>query len=92
MGITVPVCAGIMPIISARQIGTGVTLSGSCVPRELEAMIARYGGNKEDMRKAGIDYAVRQILDLKKHGVDGIHIYTMNWPRTTAEIAVQIQG
>lgn len=89
-GITVPVCAGIMPITSAKQIGTSVTLSGSSVPKELADLIANYGENPEDMRKAGIDYAVRQILDLKKHGVDGIHIYTMNRPKMTAEIVSQI--
>ncbi|MCM1175216.1 MAG: methylenetetrahydrofolate reductase [NAD(P)H] [Blautia sp.] len=89
-GITVPICAGIMPIISAKQIGTSVTLSGSSVPKELADMIASYGDNKEDMRKAGIDYAVRQIRDLKEHGVDGIHLYTMNWPKTTGEIVAQI--
>ena len=42
------------------------------------------------MHKAGVDYAVRQILDLKERGVDGIHIYTMNRPKTTAEIVAQI--
>ncbi len=89
-GITVPICAGIMPVISAKQIGTSVTLSGSSVPKELSDLIANYGENKEDMRKAGIDYAVRQIRDLKEHGVDGIHLYTMNWPKTTAEIVSQI--
>lgn len=91
IGITVPVCAAVMPVISARQLGTSVNLSGSSVPKELEDMIAKYGGNKEDMHKAGVDYAVRQILDLQAHGVDGIHIYTMNWPKTTAEIAAQIR-
>lgn len=91
IGITVPICAGIMPITSAKQIGTSVNLSGSSVPKELEKMIATYGDNKEDMRKAGVDYAVRQILDLKEHGVDGIHLYTMNRPKTTTEIVAQIQ-
>ncbi|MCM1388696.1 MAG: methylenetetrahydrofolate reductase [NAD(P)H] [Bacillus sp. (in: Bacteria)] len=89
-GINVPICAGIMPVISAKQIGTSVTLSGSSVPKALSDMIANHGESKEDMRKAGIDYAVRQILDLKAHGVNGIHIYTMNWPKTTAEIVAQI--
>ena len=92
MGITVPICAGIMPITSAKQIGTSVNLSGSSVPKELENIIATYGDDKEDMRKAGVDYAVRQILDLKEHGVDGIHLYTMNRPKTTTEIVAQIQG
>ena len=62
-GITLPVCAGIMPITSAKQLGTTVTLSGSSVPKELADIIATYGENPEDMKKAGIDYAIRQILD-----------------------------
>ena len=90
MGITVPVHAGIMPITAAKQLGTSVSLSGSTVPKELADLIATYGENKEDMRKAGIDYAVRQILDLKQHGVDGIHIYSMNKLKTTIEICAQI--
>lgn len=90
IGITVPICAGIMPITSAKQIGTSVSLSGSSVPKELSDIIANYGEKPEEMRKAGIDYAIRQILELKEHGVDGIHIYTMNRPKTVAEIVAKI--
>lgn len=90
MGITVPVHAGIMPITTAKQLGTTVSLSGSSVPKELADLIATYGDSKEDMRKAGIDYAVRQILDLEEKGVDGIHIYSMNKLKTTREICSQI--
>lgn len=86
MNINVPIHAGIMPITTARQLGTTVSLSGSSVPKALADLIATYGENKEDMRKAGIDYAVRQIRDLKEHGVDGIHIYSMNKLKTTTEI------
>ncbi len=90
MGINVPVHAGIMPITTAKQLGTTVSLSGSSVPKELADLIATYGEDKEEMRKAGIDYAVRQILDLKKNGVDGIHIYSMNKLKTTTEICGMI--
>ncbi len=86
MGIDVPVHAGIMPITTAKQLGTTVSLSGSSVPKELADIIATYGENKDDMRKAGIDYAIRQIRDLQEHGVDGIHIYSMNKVKTTTEI------
>ena len=86
MGIHVPIHAGIMPITSAKQIGTTITLSGSSIPKALSNLIATYGDNKDEMRKAGIDYAIRQIVDLKQNGVDGIHIYTMNKPRMAAEI------
>lgn len=90
LGIEVPIHAGIMPITTAKQLGTTVSLSGSSVPKKLADIIATHGDNKEDMRKAGIDYAINQIRDLKEHGVDGIHIYSMNKLKTTTEICSQI--
>lgn len=90
MGIRVTIHAGIMPITTAKQLGTTVSLSGSSVPKALADIIATYGDDKEDMRKAGIDYAVRQIRDLREHGVDGIHIYSMNKVKTTTEICRQL--
>ncbi len=89
-GIVIPICAGIMPITTAKQIGTTVSLSGSSVPKAMADMLAKYADSPEDMRKAGIDYAVRQILDLKENTVNGIHIYTMNKPKMAAEIVAGI--
>ncbi|MCM1063575.1 MAG: methylenetetrahydrofolate reductase [NAD(P)H] [Eubacterium sp.] len=85
-GITIPICAGIMPITTAKQIGTTVTLSGSTIPKVLADIFATYGDNPEEMRKAGIDFAIRQIRDLQENGVNDIHIYTMNKPKMAAEI------
>lgn len=89
-GISIPICAGIMPITSAKQIGTTITLAGSSIPKALADIIAIYGENAEDMRKAGIDYAIRQIRDLQENGVNDIHIYTMNKPKTATEIVEAI--
>ncbi|MGN0368633.1 MAG: methylenetetrahydrofolate reductase [NAD(P)H] [Wujia sp.] len=86
VGIQVPVHAGIMPITAANQLGTSVTLSGSSVPNELSTIIAKYGDNPEDMKKAGIDYAINQILDLKANHIAGIHLYSMNKADVTIEI------
>lgn len=90
-GITTPICAGIMPITSAKQVATTISLSGTSIPKAFSDLVARYGDSPEDMRKAGIDYAIRQILDLKEYGADGIHIYSMNKPKMTAEIMAAIQ-
>jgi methylenetetrahydrofolate reductase (NADPH) len=86
MGIRKPVHAGLMPITSANQLGTSVSLSGSSVPKELSDLIARFGDSPEEMYKVGIDYAVRQILGLKEQGVEGVHIYTMNKPQVAEDI------
>ncbi|MCR5753444.1 MAG: methylenetetrahydrofolate reductase [NAD(P)H] [Acetatifactor sp.] len=85
-GITVPIHAGIMPITSVKQLDSSISLSGSSIPKAFSDLIARYGAEPDEMRKAGIDYAIQQIIDLQKHGVDGIHLYSMNRPKTTAEI------
>lgn len=85
-GITIPICAGIMPITTARQLGTTVSLSGSSVPKALADLFAAYSDNPDDMRRAGIDYAIRQIADLRENDADGIHIYTMNKPKIASEI------
>jgi methylenetetrahydrofolate reductase (NADPH) len=86
LGIDAPIHAGIMPITTSKQLGTTVSLSGSSVPKKLADLIATYGDDKEDMRKAGIEYAVEQIQDLRAHGVDGVHIYSMNKLKSTTEI------
>lgn len=85
-GITVPIVAGIMPITSAKQIGSTVTLAGSSVPKKLADICARYGDEPESMRATGIEYAINQIQDLRKCGMGHIHIYCMNKAKMTAEI------
>lgn len=85
-GITVPISAGIMPIVKASQIEKTVQLSGASLPHEFTAMIGRYEHDPEGLYQAGIDYAVRQIRDLIDHGVDGIHLYTMNDPNVALRV------
>lgn len=89
-GINVPISAGIMPITSAKQLGTSVSLSGTSVPTKLSSMVAKYADNADDLRKAGIEYAVEQINDLIENDVDGIHIYTMNKAATAIDIMKQV--
>ena len=89
-GVKTPVHAGIMPITKVNQLGTSVSLSGSSVPTELSNLIARYAEDPEGMRKAGIEYAMNQIDDLLRHGISGIHIYSMNKADITKEIYAAI--
>ncbi len=78
--ITIPIHAGIMPITDAKQLGRTITLSGTSVPKKLADICANYGDNPEDMKKAGLDYAINQAVDLASNGVHGIHVYAMNKP------------
>ncbi len=91
-GIKATLHAGIMPITRANQLGTSVSLSGSSVPAKLSGLIAKYSEDAEGMKKAGIEYAINQIDDLMKHGVKGIHLYSMNKADVTREIYEAIIG
>jgi methylenetetrahydrofolate reductase (NADPH) len=91
LGISCPVIPGIMPIFKAEQIKRIAVLCGASIPAKLVVMMDKYGGNPEDMKKAGIDYAVKQITDLIENGVGGIHLLTMNRPVSTREIIEKIR-
>lgn len=90
-GIDIPVSAGIMPIVSKKQIEKTVALSGASLPHEFTKMIGLYENDPDELYRHGIDYAVMQIRDLLEHGVDGIHLYTMNNPKVSMEIYEKIK-
>jgi methylenetetrahydrofolate reductase (NADPH) len=91
-GITVPIQAGIMPVINKAQIERMVTLCGASLPAKFTKMMQRFEHSPEALRQAGIAYAVDQIVDLVSQGVDGIHLYTMNNPFVARRITESIQG
>lgn len=91
-GINVPIEAGIMPCVNAKQIQRMVGMCGASLPPKFTKMIARYENNPEAMRSAGIAYAVDQIIDLCANGVDGIHLYTMNNPTIARKIAESVSS
>jgi len=79
-GINVPVVAGIMPVINAKQIERICSLSGTALPPRFRAIVDRFADNSAAMKQAGIAYATEQIIDLIANGVNHIHVYTMNKP------------
>ena len=85
-GIDTPVEAGIMPIVTTRQLERTVALSGASLPADFTRMVSRYSQNPEALHHAGIAYAIEQIHELVEHGVQGIHLYTMNNARVAKEI------
>lgn len=85
-GIGVPVGAGIMPVISAKQIRRIATLSGATLPPRLLSLVDHFGADPRSMRQAGIAYATEQIVDLIANGIRHIHLYTMNRADVAADV------
>lgn len=77
-GITLPVSAGVMPIVKRSQIERTVALSSASLPSDFTRMISRWQDDPAALYDAGIDYAVCQLRDLIEGGADGVHLYAMN--------------
>lgn len=86
LGIHQPVHAGIMPVTNLKQILRMTGMCGASIPGKLSRLLSQYFHDEEGLYQAGLDYAVGQINDLIAHGVDGIHLYTMNNPEVASYI------
>ena len=85
-GINVPIEAGIMPATNKKSIERMVSMTNAVLPKKFTDMMERYADHPEAIRDAGIAYAIDQIVDLVTHGVQGIHLYTMNNPLVARKI------
>jgi methylenetetrahydrofolate reductase (NADPH) len=92
LGVTLPVSAGIMPVINKKQIERITGLCGATLPIKFKRILEKYGDNPAALKEAGIAFATEQIIDLLSSGVDGIHLYTMNRPEVARGIVSQISG
>ena len=86
-GMSQPIVAGIIPILSARQIQRFTELCGSKLTPEITARLDELGDDDEAVSAFGIEYATRQCADLIENGVEGLHFYTLNKSRATLAVA-----
>ncbi|MBI4718840.1 MAG: methylenetetrahydrofolate reductase [NAD(P)H] [Planctomycetes bacterium] len=85
-GVRVPLLAGIMPILSAKQVRKFTEMCGATIPAELLRKIEAVEDDAEAVRHIGTYHATQQCIELIGQGVAGIHFYTLN--RSTATRAI----
>lgn len=79
VGVTVPRIAGIMPVTSLATLKRMAELAeGTTFPAGLLRDLHRWQDDPEAVEQAGVDWAIRQCVDLLAEGVDGLHLYTLN--------------
>ncbi len=90
MGITVPIVAGIMPVVSVAGIKRMVALSGARIPNPLLIALENVDGDNDAVAQVGTQHALEQCRDLIANGADGIHFYTLNRSRATVDICTAL--
>ena len=89
-GIIAPIVPGILPVMSLPGLKRMMSLCHTLeVPHDYMVSLeeADREGGTEAVRRLGVEYAKRQILDLLERGAPGIHLYTLNRSATCLEIA-----
>lgn len=77
-GVTLPIVAGVLPLLKKDGL-VRMTLSNGCsIPAEVSALVGRYGESEESFRAAGHAFTVSLVQRLMQEGASGIHLYTLN--------------
>lgn len=90
LGINVPIIPGIWILTTKAQVEKIPTLCDSFIPEKLKQTMLDPKISDEEKKKFGIDYAVKQIKDLIKYGIKGLHLYTLNRSEIVSEVLKQI--
>ena len=85
-GIRVPIIAGIMPVLSVKQIKRFTTMCGARIPRDLLSRIEAVEDDDEAVRHIGMYHATQQCHELLRNHAAGIHFYTLNRSSATRAI------
>ncbi len=77
-GVTIPVVAGIMPIVNATQLMRFSDACGAEIPRWIRLRLSAFGNDAESIRQFGHEVVVRLCERLIAEQVPGLHFYTLN--------------
>jgi len=91
MGIHLPLLAGIMPVLDAKQLPRFEELSGCVIPSDLPAFLED-PARGEDVVARGVAYATRQCDELFKGGVAGLHLYCLNKHASVTRITENLRA
>jgi len=85
-GIDVPIVAGIMPITNVSQIKRFVTRCGAKIAHSLLVRLEAAEAHPEDVIRIGQEHALAQVQGLAEGGISGLHFYTLNKSKATADV------
>jgi methylenetetrahydrofolate reductase (NADPH) len=91
-GIVLPLAAGIMPALSAEQIGRFAKKCGATVPTRLMAGLMRFESHPDSAAAFGLVFALQQVERLLEEGVDGIHLYALNRLESIRAVSALVRG
>lgn len=85
--IDIPVICGIMPVLNYNMFTNIIKKTGKIkIPKEFLNIIDKYSDKNEDFLKYSVEYTEKQIYELMKNNVNGIHFFTFNKAKSVIKI------
>jgi methylenetetrahydrofolate reductase (NADPH) len=86
LGCTVPIVAGVMPIVSYTQLARFSDACGAEIPRWMRRRLESFGDDRESIREFGLDVVTHLCEQLLAAGAPGLHFYTLNQAEASVEL------
>jgi methylenetetrahydrofolate reductase (NADPH) len=86
LGVKVPIVPGILPVTNFAQVKRIATMCKACLPDGLVNDLERVGESEEQQFEIGIAHAVKQVEELLRAGIPGIHFYVLNKSAATLKV------
>ncbi len=86
MGLDVPLCPGVLPVLSGRQILRFTQMCGASIPQDMALRLEQLGEDDEAVADYGVEYATRQCEELLAAGAPGLHFYCLNRVASTSRV------
>ncbi len=91
LGCRLPVVAGIMPVTNVGQIERFAALSGADLPAPVVARLRAVADDPAAVRAVGLEIATELCDRLLAGGAPGLHFFTQNRSKATAEILAALR-
>lgn len=75
-GINVPIIPGIKPVVLKSQLTVLPRVFRTDIPEPLAAEL-RKCKTDDEVKEVGVEWSIEQCKDLIRHGVEGLHFYTL---------------
>jgi methylenetetrahydrofolate reductase (NADPH) len=88
-GIAIPIIPGIKPVHLKSQLTVLPQIFRSDIPEDLAAALRRCKDD-EEVKEVGVEWCTGQCRELVRHGVPGIHFYSLMATESVYRVAKEI--
>jgi methylenetetrahydrofolate reductase (NADPH) len=76
----------VLPVTNFAQIQRITNLCKARLPDNFVAALSTAGDDESRQFEIGVEFATRQVEELVRHGVPGVHFYVLNKSQATAAV------